>query len=114
MAGSTTLPCNFGCPQADDTIAHYLECLVLWYFAYQFFGLDDDFEIAHRIGLINPTMTRLKCLALCHFDYSQLHASADFQKLLERFPRDPSTGSPWHDIHNFAYGFARTGFHIVS
>jgi len=114
MAGSTTLPCIFGCPQADDTIAHYLECPVLWYFADQFFGLDDDFEIAHRIGLINPTMTRLKRLALCHFVYSQLHAYADFQKLLERFLRDPSTGSPWHEIHNFAYGFARIGFHIVS
>ena len=118
MAGSTTFPCIFGCPQADDTIAHYLERPVLWYFADQFFGLDDDFEIAHRIGLINPTSDRvrrsIKRLALCHFVYSQLHAYADFQELLDRFLRDPSTGSPWHEIHNFAYGFTRTGSHIVS
>ena len=85
MAGSVTRPCIFGCNQADDSLKHYLVCPLLWQFVVSHYGHEDNFGVAHRLGLLSPTVAKLKRLAMCHYIYSQVCNHPDFCMLLIGF-----------------------------
>ena len=67
------LDCIFGCKDEPDSLGHYLCCAPLWMIVGEVLGQSPHFLIAERIGIRNPSVFSLTCLALAFhgFHYSK-------------------------------------------
>ena len=62
--------CCFGCIDTRDELVHYLQCPILWHFACAALS-EHEFSICifERLGILNPTLPKLRLLAFCHALY---------------------------------------------
>ena len=61
--------CLFGCCCAPDSLQHYLVCPILWLIVVGVFPDEVSISIAERLCLVNPSMLKLRRLALAHGIY---------------------------------------------
>ena len=62
--------CIFGCCGVRDELCHYLSCPVLWHFARDSLGIQEDsILVLHRLCISFPSSVKLKTLAFCHALY---------------------------------------------
>ena len=81
MHEDITWPCIFGCP-ANDEIRHYLICLILWSIACAQLSVEDSTFVKERLCLVQPTVEKLKRLALAHTIYHCCKFDAEVIALL--------------------------------
>jgi len=117
-------PCIFGC-DAQDTLCHYLECPVLWHFATSILGSEDAIFVADRLCLREPSVQKLRRLAMTHMIYHSCKNDSEVRHLMHifvnvnvhpaldvtsntvgGFPRI-ETLNPWSAIQDIAYGYSR-------
>jgi hypothetical protein len=62
--------CCFGCIDTRDELVHYLQCPILWQFACASLS-EGEFSICifERLGILSPTLQKLRLLAFCHALY---------------------------------------------
>ena len=61
--------CLFGCCCAPDSLQHYLVCPILWLIVVGVFPDEVSISIAERLCLVNPSLLKLRRLALAHGIY---------------------------------------------
>ncbi len=106
-------PCIFGC-EANDEIAHYIVCPILWHIACSQTSSEDSIYVSERLCFVQPSLEKLKRLALAHSIYHACKFDTEIISLLYLFITFPDTIPPWRRIQDLAYGYSRTFKHIVS
>ena len=96
-----------------DEICHCLQCPVLWNLATQKLGPEDSSFIGERLCLRNPSVQKLRTLALVHFIYRACKFDSDVIKLMYLQNHFPNVAPPWRLIQDHALGFARASFYYV-
>ena len=113
MHEDITWPCIFGCPAADE-IRHYLICPVLWSIACAQLSAEESIFVKERLCLVQPSVEKLKRLALAHTIYHCCKFDAEIIALLTFYISFPETPTPWRRIQDLAYGYSRTFKYVVT
>ena len=58
------LQCIFGCRDELDCMNHYLLCAPLWHICSEVINLEAPLIVGERIGIVNPSVDKLRLLAL--------------------------------------------------
>ena len=106
-------PCIFGC-EANDEIAHYFVCPVLWHIACSQTSFEESIYVSERLCFVQPSLEKLKRLALAHSIYHACKFDTEIISLLNLFVTLPDTIPPWRRIQDLALGYSRTFKHIVN
>ena len=88
-------------------------CPVLWQLATEMLGSEASIFVGERLRLSNPSVQKLRTLALCHFLYHSCKNDDVCSSCINRFCSNPHGSPPWPDVQNRARGFAKVGYHIV-
>ncbi len=105
-------PCIFGC-LANDEIRHYLVCHVLWQLASEKLGSEVSILVGERLCLIEPSVQKLRMIALCHFIYHSCKHDDVCASGMTHFCTNSGVAPPWPVVQNRAIGFAKVGYHLV-
>ena len=106
-------PCIFGC-EANDEIAHYIVCPALWHIACTQTSFEESIYIRERLCFVQPSLEKLKRLALAHLVYHACKFDAEIISLLNFFVTFPDTIPPWRRVQDLAHGYSRTFKHLVT
>ena len=99
--------CVFGCPDATDSVGHYLVCPVLWQFARDTLHLpEESIWLESRLCITNPTVVKLRLLA---FAFSLYHSIRNDPGCV----RECGELQPGHMVQYRALGLARAAKHLV-
>ena len=69
MHEETALECIFGCKDEPDELSHYLKCAPLWSIVGEVMGQPPLFRIDERIGVKEPSVFSVSCLAVAFHGY---------------------------------------------
>ena len=69
MHETPQLPCVFGCPDARDTLAHYLECPHLWVLVSRALRVHVPDTVAQRLGMPHVTTQTVHSMFLAFHMY---------------------------------------------
>ena len=97
------LPCIFGCQDCKDSLAHYLECDILWTTIICTYGLDTSWlkaSASQRLGLTNPSKTSLTLIAVASRSYHAIKMGN--KEVIQQTMRDKD----FHRIQNLLFEFA--------
>jgi hypothetical protein len=64
--------CIFGCSSCEDTLTHYLACPLLLSLVHEICSTPFGPSIAHRLGLIDPSLVHIHMIAMCFSVYHTL------------------------------------------
>ena len=64
--------CIFGCPDCNDTTAHYIACPLLLSLVHECFSTPFGPTVWHRLGIIDPSPQAMILLATCFAIYHTL------------------------------------------
>ena len=106
-------PCIFGC-EANDEIAHYFVCPALWHIACTQTSFEESIYIRERLCFVQPSLEKLKRLALAHLVYHACKFDAEIISLLNFYVTFPDTIPPWRRVQDLAHGYSRTFKHLVT
>ena len=99
--------CVFGCPDATDSIGHYLECPILWLYARETLDLhEESIYLESRLCILNPTIDKLRLLAFSFALYHSIRNDPGCK-------RENGQLQPGHIVQNRAIGLARASKHLV-
>ena len=106
-------PCIFGC-EANDEIRHYFICPTLWSIACAQLSVEESIFVSERLCLVQPSIEKLKRLALAHTIYHACKFDEEIIALMNFFVTFPETQTPWRRIQDLAYGYSRTFKYVVT
>jgi len=101
-------PCIFGC-DARDEVKHYLNWPVLWQIALECLGGGEmSIFVGDRLCLKEPSVQKLRRLALTHYVYHACKFDPEIRILIDNFVVSGS-GHPWLTVQEAAAGYVRSG-----
>ena len=106
-------PCIFGC-EANDEIGHYLTCPTLCFIACAQLSVEDSIFVVERLCFVQPSIDKLKRLALTHTTYHSCKFDSEIIALMNFYITFPETLTPWRRIQDLAYGYSRTFKYMVT